>query len=477
MSETNYSTGGRSETTPRGRMAGRILALGLAVIVALGWVVWVKEQTWSRMEQLHEEFAAIESEGFLIGLHARESVVRLNAALLRFQLSGDADDREKFLRVTRELSDRLAKTGPQLKTSEEVRALEAFKKAFTVYLNETAELAERPTRGIRRDTSAQLHDLIAEKSKDIVRFAEELTLAQRAAWTEFFVGARESLAALQQLLWTSVIALLALIALITLLIFRTFVAPLRVQLGKSQAVIAQQEQLASLGILAAGVAHEIRNPLTAIKMRLFSLKKSLPSVAQDNEDLVIINAEINRLERIVKDTLQFARPAEPQWAEVPASEILADVHRLLGTPLAKRGIELRLETADNLSVRLDRQQIEQVLINLIQNAADSIGEHGTVTLRARSGAATLANRSQPAVIIEVTDTGKGIPADVEARIFDPFYSTKEGGTGLGLSIAARIVQRHGGTIQYSTQTNRGTTFTVVLPRQRNDESTDSPDRR
>jgi signal transduction histidine kinase len=456
-------------------MAGRIIALTLAVVVALAWVIWIKEQTWSRMEQLREEFATIESERFLIGLHARESVVRLNAALLRFQLSGDADEREKFFRVSRELNERLAKTGPQLKTPDEIRARDEFQKAFTRYLAETAELAERPTRGIRRDTAAQLHDLIVEKSKDIVQLAEELTTAQRAAWTSFFVGSRESLAALQRLLWTSVVALLAFIALSTLLIFRTFVAPLRVQLGKSQAVIAQQEQLASLGILAAGVAHEIRNPLTAIKMRLFSLKKSLPSAVQDNEDLVIINAEINRLERIVKDTLQFARPAEPQRAEVLASEILADVHRLLGSPLAKRGIELRVEAADNLSVRLDRQQIEQVLINLVQNGADSIGEHGTVTLRARGGAATLEKRSRPAVTLEVIDTGKGIPADVEGRIFDPFYSTKEGGTGLGLSIAARIVQRHGGTIQYSTQTNRGTTFTVVLPRQTIDESTNSPD--
>ncbi len=454
-----------------------MLVLTAAVVLALGWVIWIKEQTWTRMEQLREEFADIESERFLLGLHARESLVRLNAALLSFQLSSKADERGRFLSVTRELNGRLDNIGPLLRTSEEKRALEQFKDSFTNYLSETAELAERPTRGIRRDTAEQLNELISEKSKNVTRFAEELVIAQRAAWTDFFVISHESLAALQRLLWTSVIALISFIALTTLLIFRTIVAPLRIQLGKSQAVIAQQEQLASLGILAAGVAHEIRNPLTAIKMRLFSLKKGLPSAAQDHEDLVIINAEINRLERIVKDTLQFARPAEPQWTEVPASEILDDVHRLLSTSLAKRGIELRAEAADNLVARLDRQQIEQVLINLVQNAADSIGEHGVVTLRARGGAASLAGNSQPAAIIEVTDTGKGIPAEVEARIFDPFYSTKEGGTGLGLSIAARIVQRHGGTIQYSTQTNRGTTFTVVIPRQTINESTDSPDRR
>lgn len=456
-------------------MAGRIIALALAALLALGWVVWIKEQTWSRMEQLHEEFAAIESERFLLGLHARESVVRANAALLRFQLSGDADEREKFLRVTRELNSRLTNLTARLTTPEELRLAEEFKKALARYLVETADLADRPTRGIRRDTSAQLNDVIAEKAKDVVRLAEELVLAQRAAWTDFFTGSRESLAALRRLLWASVIALLAFIALSTLLIFRVIIAPLRVQLWKSRAVIAQQEQLASLGILAAGVAHEIRNPLTAIKMRLFSLKKSLPSSAQDSEDLVIINGEINRLERIVKDTLLFARPSEPQRADVPVGDILADVERLLGASLNKRGIELRIGPGVNLNAHLDRQQIEQVLINLAQNAADAIGEHGTVTLSARGGAITVAERSRPAVIIEVADTGPGISAEAGARIFDPFYSTKDGGTGLGLSIAARIVQRHGGTIQFSTRPNLGTTFTLVLPRQPIDESPNPAD--
>lgn len=476
MGETNYSTGGLNRTTPRGKMAWRILALALAVLFALGWVIWVKEQTWTRMEQLRAEFAAIESERFLLGLHARESVVRFNSALLRYQLSGDSAERETFQGATRELSERLAAVGPRLATADERQTLEEFKKAYATYLVETAELAERPARGIRRDTAAQIHEMIAEKSRDIVRLAEALAVAQRAAWTDFFVGSRAALASLQKLLSTSVLALVAFIALITTLIFRTFVAPLRVQLGKTQAVIAKQEELASLGILAAGVAHEIRNPLTAIKMRLFSLKKSLPSAAQESEDLVIINAEINRLERIVKSTLEFARPAEPQCAEIPVAEMFGDIERLLGPPLTKRGIELRVEAAEHLAVPADRQQMEQVLINLVQNAADSIGDHGTVMLRARGGAATLAGRSQAVAVLEVSDTGKGIPADVETRIFDPFYSTKEGGTGLGLSIAARIVQKHGGTIQYSTQLNRGTTFTIVLPRQPLDESKNSPDR-
>jgi signal transduction histidine kinase len=105
-----------------------------------------------------------------------------------------------------------------------------------------------------------------------------------------------------------------------------------------------------------------------------------------------------------------------------------------------------------------------VLINLIQNAAESIGRNGAITLRARSKLMPLAGHATPAVILEVIDTGKGIPPKVQERLFDPFFTTKEAGAGLGLSIAARIVEKHGGALQYQTEVNRGTTFGIVLPR-------------
>jgi signal transduction histidine kinase len=411
-------------------------------------------------------------------MRAREAAVRLYGALLRFHLSGSAEERDEFRRVSRDLTQRLSKTIPQLTATNERSSALEFKGAYEAYLAQTAEMIEAPVRGgIRRDTASEIQEIITDKSKAMKQSAETLVAAQREAWTTFFGGSRDALASLQRLLWISVIALLGFIALITALIFRAFVAPLRVQLGESQALIERQEKLASLGVLAAGVAHEIRNPLTAIKMRLFSLRRTLPSPARDNEDLAIIDAEINRLEGIVKDTLQFARPSEPALVETPVADVFAGVNRLLGAQLAKRDIELKTEATDGLNIRVDRQQLQQVFINLVQNAADSIGGDGVITLRARTGAATLDHRSQPVAVIEVSDTGKGIPPEVERRIFDPFFSTKESGTGLGLSIASRIIEKHGGLIQYSTQLHRGTTFTIVLPRSLPDESTDSPDRR
>ena len=118
----------------------------------------------------------------------------------------------------------------------------------------------------------------------------------------------------------------------------------------------------------------------------------------------------------------------------------------------------------DVSVRADPHQLKQVIINLVQNAADAIGQNGCVTLRARLDRSRLSDHEADVVVVEVGDTGKGIPPEVEKRLFDPFFSTKESGTGLGLSIAARIVQKHGGVLQYRTHVNHGTTFGIVLPR-------------
>src|SRR5262249_41587197 len=121
-------------------------------------------------------------------------------------------------------------------------------------------------------------------------------------------------------------------------------------------------------------------------------------------------------------------------------------------------------------VRADAQQLKQVLINLVQNAAESIDRDGRITLRAVRDRDSLGGASLSVAVIEVADTGKGIPSEVRNRLFDPFFTTKEGGTGLGLPIAARIVEKHGGELRYETEPDQGTTFKVLLPLAGNNES-------
>src|SRR4029434_4016702 len=237
-----------------------------------------------------------------------------------------------------------------------------------------------------------------------------------------------------------------------------------IELVQSQALLERQEKLASLGTLAAGVAHEIRNPLTAIKAWLFMHQKNLRAGSQEYADAVIIGREIDRLERIVRDFLLFARPSEPELETVAAEQPLREVMDLMARQLERSNIQLVLEPSPSVRVTADPRQLKQVIINLVQNAAHPIGHNGTVTLRTRLNRTHLTGNERDVVVLEVSDTGKGIPLEVEKRLFDPFFSTKESGTGLGLSIAARIVQKHGGLLQYQTQVNRGTTFGIVLPR-------------
>jgi hypothetical protein len=134
MSETIRSTGGSRNASRQPRLAWRIVGFVVAVLIALGCVLAIKEQTWSRIEQLKDEFAAIESERYLLGLRAREAAVRLNGALLRFQLSGAAEERDEFRRVKRDLAERLSKTIPQLTATNERSSALEFKAAYETYL-------------------------------------------------------------------------------------------------------------------------------------------------------------------------------------------------------------------------------------------------------------------------------------------------------------------------------------------------------
>jgi signal transduction histidine kinase len=295
-----------------------------------------------------------------------------------------------------------------------------------------------------------------------------LTLANQAraqgqAIQIFLSGSKSWFPWLRQVLTGALLILVAIGLWLTILMYRRVVSPLRQRLLESDTIIERQQKMAHFGELAAGVAHEIRNPLTAIRARLFTLQKTLTAGTPAHEDTLVIRNEIDRLNRIVTDFLQLARPAEPRLVPIVAEPLLCEVRQLFMPQCEKQGIDLKVETANGTRFLADPQQMKQVLINLIQNAADSIVKDGTITLRARPDTARLARHSSETVVIEVQDTGPGIPPAVQRRLFDPFFSTKEGGTGLGLSIAAQIVNNHGGKLEFQTQPSAGTTFAIILP--------------
>jgi signal transduction histidine kinase len=220
----------------------------------------------------------------------------------------------------------------------------------------------------------------------------------------------------------------------------------------------QNERLAAAGALAAGLAHEIRNPLNGASLHLSVIERGLartPDVPLPMREAAdVLRAEIWRLGGLVTDFLEVSRPKPLVLAECDLNELAKAVRTLLGPEAEARKVSLTVEPFHFPVVsRVDVERTKQVLVNLVRNALDAVREGGAVTLRVR--------RLPEHVEIEVADNGSGI-ADPSAPIFDAFYTTKDRGTGLGLSIVQRIVTDHGGEVSFASRPG-ATVFTVRLP--------------
>jgi signal transduction histidine kinase len=214
--------------------------------------------------------------------------------------------------------------------------------------------------------------------------------------------------------------------------------------------------------LAAGVAHEILNPLTTVKMLTYARAEELPPDASQREDLRMIISEIERMESVLRSFLDFARLPEPELTTVALTPTIENTLALLQPEMRKRAVHPALHVARDVSIRADRSQITQVLVNLFRNAMDAMPKGGDLGITTRP-MEFLLDSTKHMVQIEISDTGAGIPDHLLPRLFDPFVTGKNGGSGLGLSIAYKIVEIHGGWIEAKNNYHGGAVFTVVLP--------------
>lgn len=441
----------------------RLVAFVMAIATLVSLLAWAGRTSWRRLTDLQARFAKVNSESFHIADYCQQTVLRLNNQILRFRLQPDAAAWANFLKDSDAFNHWIDEQYPKLPTPAETNLLGQLDRAYDDYLAVAWQIGRQLTNRFTPPSPLPGVASFERESEKLLELGYELARAHRESINRDREESDRALAHLRALSFGALVLLVGFGAGVATLVYRDMIAPLRTQLVESHAIIERQEKLASLGMLAAGVAHEIRNPLTAIKARLFSLSKHLTAGTPARQHAGVIEGEIDRLERIVRDFLQFARPSDPNLTVVAADQPLREVHALLAGQLAQRGVRLVLDNPVTSPVRVDAEQMKQVLINLVQNAADSIPREGTVTLRARPDHRSLGGSVRPVVVLEVADTGKGMTLDVQKRLFDPFFTTKEGGTGLGLSIAARLIEKHGGQLQYATQVNRGTTFGIVLP--------------
>ncbi|MCF8383822.1 MAG: PAS domain-containing protein [Chlorobium sp.] len=225
-----------------------------------------------------------------------------------------------------------------------------------------------------------------------------------------------------------------------------------------QQVIDRQEKLSAIGELASGVAHEIRNPLNAIGILAQRLDIEFSPAADEPEYRHLVRtvvSEVHRVNAIIQRFLKFGRP--PQLMPVPVNldDFVGSYSTVLQSEAEKKGVRFTLDAGCRKTVQLDREQMQQVLLNIVRNSVEATAEGGHIALR------VFCRGSQ--AVIEVADTGAGIPAAKLPEIFNLYYTTKDDGTGMGLSIANQIVHVHGGMIEVSSREGEGSVFRVVLP--------------
>jgi signal transduction histidine kinase len=442
----------------------RLVALAL-VVGLMGLLILLATLNSQRQSaELRDRLSQVDFESSRMADQFHDSLRELNNTMQRYGTVHDPAVWGEFSDASQKLGGWIAAQKSKLTTQSEKDALQQIEAAYQNYLSTANELHLKLQAGGPQSATLADFNPLRMASQHLFDLGQNLGKALYDSRKQLLEHANKMLRQLRWSVLGSLVLLFVFGVALAGLVYRDMIAPLRVKLVESQNLVERHEKLAALGMLAAGVAHEIRNPLTAIKAALFIQQKKFQPGSQEHDDAKLVEREILRLERIVSDFLLFARPTEPELKMIPAETILAETKNFLEPQLARSSIQLVLEPAEPLQILVDAAQIKQVLINLVQNAADSIGENGTVKLRARQDHKRIANVDTEVVILEVADNGKGISPETEKRLFDPFFTTKDSGTGLGLSIAAGIVEKHGGALQYQTQVHHGTTFGIVLPR-------------
>jgi len=230
----------------------------------------------------------------------------------------------------------------------------------------------------------------------------------------------------------------------------------RFELKRVQEELIQANKYKVIGELAAGIAHEIRNPLGSIQGSIEILRKDYKPEDSKYEFLNILLKEVQRLNKVITDFLNYAKPALPNLIDIEIDQLIGETVLILSPQAVKKGISLKTELGKNLPrIKADPSQLKQAFINLILNSLESMDDKGEITISAHQ------DKNRLKIVFQ--DNGKGMSGETKNKIFTPFFSTKEGGTGLGLGIVERIVQNHKGEIRVESKLGKGATFTLSFP--------------
>jgi signal transduction histidine kinase len=440
------------------RLAALLVGLAVSVMICGLLAVAVQRDASDKLRAL----AHVDLEAASLARQFRAAVDDLHGALLRIGTDASEDSatiiQERRQKLSAWLSGRQTRelSGDERKI---VQQMAAETRSYFLKLDALNVRASGLSDRLDRDTVVMFDD----SANRLQSIADDFAAAHDEELRSLLEASLRSLLRMRNLIFGCLVLLLAAIGAVGALLYGDVVRPLREQLVNSEALLAKREKLAALGTLAAGVAHEIRNPLTAMKARLYTLRRILSS-DESREDVQAIENEVARLECIVRDVLGYARPADAALERVELSAWLREFAAFVGPELTAARIEIAVDAEAKTDVDIDTNQLRQIMLNLVRNAQDAFeGRPGRIGLALRREQVSTGGKMSEAAVLSVTDDGPGIPAKIQARLFDPFFTTKPTGTGLGLSIVARLVDNQGGKIAFQSAPGAGTRFAVRLP--------------
>jgi signal transduction histidine kinase len=438
---------------------GALIALLVVAVVGCISLAFVSHRHFSRTVN---RLAEIELEGGRVSRQFRSNLDDLHGALLRLGTDSAETTVGAVIQQRRQqLNDWIAARQTAAKGDPEREILQRLAAEIRPYFSKLDAILNRSdglSIPLDRDALVMSDDAVIR----LQSLADDYRAVHQQDLLDLLHASLGSLLWMRNLVFGCLVLLVIAVGVVASLLYRDVVRPLREQLVDREALLQKREKLAALGTLAAGVAHEIRNPLTAIKARLYTLRRMLSPAG--NEDVTAITKEVDRLERIVRDVLGYARPADPARERVELSAWLREFAVFAEPEVSARGIAFSCTAATTAIARVDANQLRQVMLNLVRNAREALdGRPGRIAVALHREQASLHGRRAAVAVLSVTDDGPGIPLEIQSRLFDPFFTTKAAGTGLGLSIVARLVENLEGEIAFQSAPGSGTRFVVRLP--------------
>jgi signal transduction histidine kinase len=471
-----------------------ILAALLLTTLAGGLVtMWHSEATDSLFATLIDKNLA----SFQAAEELENSLLIQKGYLTYFFLDGDTDWLDKLAVHNREFQKWLDKARASAYTPPMFEIIDQIEVLYQDYLKQRQEVINLYKAG-KRQEGYRLHQEVRKKFAAIYQLCERYKVIHEYAINRIRTESNANARLINILTMLAMFIVVSLGALFIYILMKQILGPIRQlalevrpetadanvpdeikalsrrmynliddvdqaqsRLEKSQEYLVQSEKLALVGKLAAGVAHSIRNPLTSVKMRLFSLERHLQLSPTQKEDLTVIADEIRHIDNIVRSFLEFSRPPKLQVQKISLSDVVDNALTLLSHRLESYGVTVEAKRSERLPESGgDPEQLKEVLVNLILNSCEAMVDGGVITIQ--EGKGQMASLG-PVAFLKISDTGPGVSASSRSKIFQPFFSTKEEGTGLGLSIASRIIREHGGFLELASREGEGAVFIITLP--------------